>query len=181
MSTAGQAGRLSHDGQDRRDACPTEWQSPCRTGLPSWPPLARMCLRRRERLRLAIHGFAGHIRRLNGRGNPSPPVFQLRRLRAPRVPLAGVFDQRRQEAEAQANPSEPEPGGRRRTSGDGIWGARSRRGRGGAGQAGRLSHTRQAEACPTTTAASGCAAWHARRRGSRARRPSRPAAGGCRG
>ena len=36
---------------------------------PSRPPLTRMCLR------CAIHGFAGHIRRLNGRGNPSPPGF----------------------------------------------------------------------------------------------------------
>jgi hypothetical protein len=39
---------------------------------PSWASLTRMCLRRRERLRLGIHACAGHIRRLNGRGNPSP-------------------------------------------------------------------------------------------------------------
>jgi hypothetical protein len=47
---------------------------------PSWAPLTRMCLR------CAIHGFAGHIRRLNGRGSPSPPqlvvAMQFRRSRS---------------------------------------------------------------------------------------------------
>ena len=55
---------------------------------PSRPSLTRMCLR------CAIHGFAGRQGRLNGRSNPEPIPFQLRRLLAPRVLLAGVFDQR---------------------------------------------------------------------------------------
>ena len=44
--------------------------------------------------------------------------------RSPAYLTSGAMD-----GAAQANPSEPEPGGRRRTSGDGIWGARGRVGR----------------------------------------------------
>ncbi len=66
---------------------------------PSWASLTRMCLRS------GIHACAGHIRRLNGRGNPSPPLngspkrergtvlLGLRRLRVPRIPGAGVCRQ----------------------------------------------------------------------------------------
>ena len=74
-----------------------------RSPPPSRLRLTRICLR------CAIHGSAGQIRRLNGRGNPSPTSFQLRRLWAPRVPGAGVADQRRQDAGAQAGPSERSP------------------------------------------------------------------------
>jgi hypothetical protein len=44
---------------------------------PSWASLTRMCLR------CAIHGSAGHIRRLNGRGNPSPPRSRTGMTRTP--------------------------------------------------------------------------------------------------
>jgi hypothetical protein len=37
---------------------------------PSWASLTRMCLRS------GIHAYAGHIRRLNGRGYPSPPPLE---------------------------------------------------------------------------------------------------------
>jgi hypothetical protein len=33
-----------------------------------------MCLRSPERIRCGIHACAGHIRRLDGRGNPSPAL-----------------------------------------------------------------------------------------------------------
>jgi hypothetical protein len=44
---------------------------------PSWASLTRMCLRS------GIHACAGHIRRLNGRGNPSPTRSRMSTARRP--------------------------------------------------------------------------------------------------
>ena len=47
---------------------------------PSWAPLARMCLRSGFMPALVTYAVS-----MVG-DNPDPPLFQLRRLRAPRVP-----------------------------------------------------------------------------------------------
>ena len=60
----GQAGRLSHDGAGQAGRLSHDAEQDC----PPGPPLTRMFLRRRERLRLGIHAFAGHIHRLEGHG-----------------------------------------------------------------------------------------------------------------
>ena len=53
----------------RRRLGVTPYRLAGRSPPPSRLRLTRICLR------CAIHGFAGQIRRLNGRGNPSPPVL----------------------------------------------------------------------------------------------------------
>jgi len=80
---------------------------------PSWASLTRMCLR------CAIHRSAGHIRRLNGRGNPSPPPPWLStpcrastaQQRTPRIDLerGGVEDRHRLRERAYGCTSHAQP------------------------------------------------------------------------
>jgi len=73
---------------------------------PSWASLTRMCLR------CAIHGCAGHIRRLNGRGSPSPPhVTQpYGSARGCPCPRAGYGSERRKGWRSEAEMQRAEAG-----------------------------------------------------------------------
>jgi hypothetical protein len=68
-------GRTRHVISRTRRLGATPYRLAGRSLRPSRPSLTRMCLRS------GLHASAGHIRRLNGRGSPSPPQLNGPRAR----------------------------------------------------------------------------------------------------